>query len=602
MLLDSKQSFEKLLPPSARNRLKSAVSDRMFGTAVHAGYLQEKIVKGRTFFGANKYEWKSVYFCLRAGTLQKFEDTIGQRSSEQPSEVYDLVGATLNIKPSSKVMIVMLQDKTRPPITLRTDFKGDDRLWVPHFEYHITNAEHMQQNVKERQEQHISTSPNTCSPHPLPPPPSSTSSTSSSSTSSISSPALYSVRNIALSVAVDGLGHKDCEGKMQAVCGTPTMFTVHAPTLNDTTANFVDQPAWDEDWDDHLEAELILKGDISINDIHADVMWQNNEEEEEEEVRSMIGKYTVHTAGIWELHVKYHDVLTFGSPFSVTVVAAEPEPERCIVSGAGIKTIDPSSTTQTFQIQLMDQHGNVCGSDQYTNDIVGIMYTEQDVLPCNVEYKGAGVYALSYESNTGIVEEGGGEIQVSIDGVEVNDSPYTVTIGPNNSEQLNILLSKRLSVEDMANRGFMISPNKEEEQSHSAASSPPSSPSMSVRRDSLMQKMATRETVQALVERGILGPSAMVEQVAPANKNHRGVGKMIQQEAGHSPAYSSGSLWANAGNTQIIHTMDTNNSPNGGLNKEEVISMVQQTATRTKATLDRRPGPWASVAELLSPN
>jgi hypothetical protein len=330
------------------------------------------------------------------------------------------------------------------------------------------------------------------------------------------------------------------------------------------------------------------------------VMWQNNEEEEEEEVRSMIGKYTVHTAGIWELHVKYHDVLTFGSPFSVTVVAAEPEPERCIVSGAGIKTIDPSSTTQTFQIQLMDQHGNVCGSDQYTNDIVGIMYTEQDVLPCNVEYKGAGVYALSYESNTGIVEEGGGEIQVSIGGVEVNDSPYTVTIGPNNSEQLNILLSKRLSVEDMANRGFMISPNKEEEQSHSAASSPPSSPSMSVRRDSLMQKMATRETVQALVERGILGPSAMVEQVAPANKNHRGVGKMIQQEAGHSPAYSSGSLWANAGNTQIIHTMDTNNSPNGGLNKEEVISMVQQTATRTKATLDRRPGPWASVAELLA--
>jgi hypothetical protein len=437
-------------PLSARERLRSAVAES-FGTSVRGGYLKEKIIKGRNFLGASKFDWKTTYFILRAGTLQSFEDIRGQ-NMEQPTNVYNLSGATLTVKMSTYEMTLTFQDEQQ--LCLKTDSEYKINEWGPYLKYHIANSSSMQRLIKERREER-----------------------NSQSHKKAKNTLVHSNEDIALSIGLDSVE--------QTVCGVTTSFTVLAPTLKNVSQT--NNQANSDYWDDYLDAKLVLKGDSPENDIHADVTLEYNDDGESENV--ITGKYTVHSVGVWELHVTYHNHHTFGSPFPISVVAGPPEVSLCVTHSSVIST----------------------------------------------------------------------------------------------------------------------------------------SSSMHERKDSLMKMLATRETVEALVARGII-PSNSTEKErekdltseemnsnSPQNVNDdTTAAKTFEvEDAALSPAHSNGSLWggeslpginmlASSQTSSTQTRIPTNNSPNGGLNKEEVISLVQQTATRTKATLDRRPGPWASLAELLA--
>jgi hypothetical protein len=133
-------------PLSARERLRSAVAES-FGTSVRGGYLKEKIIKGRNFLGASKFDWKTTYFILRAGTLQSFEDIRGQ-NMEQPTNVYNLSGATLTVKMSTYEMTLTFQDEQQ--LCLKTDSEYKINEWGPYLKYHIANSSSMQRLIKER--------------------------------------------------------------------------------------------------------------------------------------------------------------------------------------------------------------------------------------------------------------------------------------------------------------------------------------------------------------------------------------------------------------------------------------------------------------------
>lgn len=199
-------------PKSARARLQSAIADPRNGSNVHAGYLQQKVHDGKSFFGImDKYKWRSTYFLLRSGTLQRYADIYGKTSSEQPDQVYDLLGATLQTKPKSHLLILSLRSesgagkKSTKTLTLRTDYQSGVALWFNHLENHIRNAATMQAAARVRAPRQRRAPPSSA---PLPP-------------KILSRP--EHPNEEALSVAVDGQGAK------ASVCGECAEFVVHAP-------------------------------------------------------------------------------------------------------------------------------------------------------------------------------------------------------------------------------------------------------------------------------------------------------------------------------------------------------------------------------------
>ena len=159
--LKKKPTIQEIIstPPSARARVRSAYS-APHGDNVHAGYLQQKRVAGRTLLGAQKYTWTSTYFVLRAGTLHRFENVSADPHLEQPTDIFDLSGAVLKlrsttitgkIKQTTEILITF-RDKSIPAVTVRTDNRqAAIDLWVPHLNNHIDNADVMQEESRVKQ-------------------------------------------------------------------------------------------------------------------------------------------------------------------------------------------------------------------------------------------------------------------------------------------------------------------------------------------------------------------------------------------------------------------------------------------------------------------
>jgi len=413
--MDKKPTIHELVatPKSARTRLRSAVA-APHGRHVHAGYLQQKIANGRTFLGVTKYNWVSIYFVLRAGTLQRFQDIVGKTSSEQPDETYDLSGATLKVKEQKHEIVIIFRDQRISPLTVRTDSRYlVGGLWVPHLNRHIENADRMQQETRELQDRIMMEGTGSNSP-------------------SLSMPSVHHPRDVALSVAVEGTGLR------RSVCGESSEFTVHAPNLRNM---YLQGRAvhGSDDWDDHLTAELLLQGETEEENVHADVTLMFDDDEvdettEEEDMGVIRGKYAVDRSGIWGLHVRYRDHHAFGSPFPVRVTPAEIDP----IKSELITIINSSlSNERLFKVRLCDRFGNAREGQNEGIEIAGMLYTESgNVVTCEVvpsDNAKDGEYLLRYDISSLLAEDEHNStrsMQVTVCGVELPGAPFDITVAP----------------------------------------------------------------------------------------------------------------------------------------------------------------------------
>lgn len=179
---------------------------------------------------------------------------------------------------------------------------------------------------------------------------------------------------------------------------------------------------------DRFEAQFTLVTDQSLGGIgsklnDAEIVWSASRE-------AFQVSWSPQISGVYDLDVSINGVKVVGSPFAMTVAPSAMHATRSVVSGAGLLANRVAGVTMTLLVEARDVYNNRIwtGGNAAKLDVRAFHTTQLSAIEVGaVVDNGDGTYTLTYTPRVA----GSYNVRVRLRGVDVNNSPYVVSVVPN---------------------------------------------------------------------------------------------------------------------------------------------------------------------------